>query len=353
MRDIKFLTGAPGAESLDWSEAEAVNEFIPAIRRFLDGQYFQNGSDTLSAASSMQQSYPKWRSIELDKLGHEQEDAYEIPDSLGKIQERGTQIESTEFLEHSLAVLEGHHAVTSQNSAGNDLDMSLGESNFDSASLLTGGPISLQDNFSNIEILPSPRPDIITLPQQLIDVRRLASAEHIESIQPQTITANLLVGIISISPLRQIQLRKWGKQMEILELLVGDETSAAFSVTVWLASPEPGKPVDGLRSTMAALRPGDVICAQNIALSVFRGQVHGQSLNKRINRVETRIQVLGKDGQVVWEKLRQNNRIEHMDKVRRVESWAREFLCAPKQQRDQPDKHRKQKIQEELPPDTQ
>ena len=94
----------------------------------------------------------------------------------------------------------------------------------------------------------------------------------------------------------------------------------------------------------------------NVALNIFRGKVYGQSLNRHITRIETTIEVLGRDGQVRWENLDANG--EQLEKVKRVEKWVIEFLCAydpPTEATSGKGKREKTHIDlsEELPPETQ
>ena len=111
--------------------------------------------------------------------------------------------------------------------------------------------------------------------------------------------------------------------MDILELLVGDETNTAFSITFWL------QPVsewsDPLRQKLISLKPRAILLVRNVALNTFRGKVYGQSLNRRITRIETVVELLGRDGQVRWKNL--DARGDQYEKVKRVEKWVLEFLC--------------------------
>lgn len=87
---------------------------------------------------------------------------------------------------------------------------------------------------------------------------------------------NLLVGIISISPARAITTR-WGKEMRLAELLVGDETRAGFSISIWLP-PSSAAEKSTLESTLEQLQRQDIVLLQNIALGTYMDKVFGQSV---------------------------------------------------------------------------
>ena len=137
-------------------------------------------------------------------------------------------------------------------------------------------------------------------PHHLSDLDDVPNATYLKSIEPQTMTVNLIVGILFIAqPRTVITGTKWGKgrETEVIELLVGDETKTGFRVTMWLP-PEmhvawkdaKQVPPDGCRShlrrTLRLLRPRDVILLRNVALNTFRGKVHGQSLRRDVTKVD-------------------------------------------------------------------
>ncbi|CAI4219983.1 unnamed protein product [Parascedosporium putredinis] len=85
--------------------------------------------------------------------------------------------------------------------------------------------------------------------------------------------------------------------------LVGDDTRSAFRLTLWLGPcPSPPPPdtaaflahsaprsLSLLARDAAALRPGDVILAHNVAVATFRGRVYAQSVAAGVG---TRIRLL-------------------------------------------------------------
>ncbi|KAK4457832.1 hypothetical protein QBC42DRAFT_255947 [Cladorrhinum samala] len=109
------------------------------------------------------------------------------------------------------------------------------------------------------------------------DLKEIPSIAHLERISPQTMSVNIIAGIISISQPRMITTR-WGAK-HLVEVLVGDETKAGFAITYWLPADDVSK------SPLAGLRPGDIVLMQNVGLSVFMKKVYGSSLRKDLTKV--------------------------------------------------------------------
>jgi len=101
-------------------------------------------------------------------------------------------------------------------------------------------------------------------------------------------TVDLIIGILSLSPLRTVTVRRTGRLVGVLEMLVGDDTSAGFGVTFWVdvAQEESqglalqGEARDELKESLQALRKGDVVLLRNVALSDFQKVVRGNSLGR-------------------------------------------------------------------------
>jgi len=74
--------------------------------------------------------------------------------------------------------------------------------------------------------------------------------------------------------------------MEILDLLLGDETRAGFSVSFWLPPADSQNSRAGqaenedLRNTLQSARAGDVVLLRSVALNIWRKAVYGQSLGR-------------------------------------------------------------------------
>ena len=125
----------------------------------------------------------------------------------------------------------------------------------------------------------------------LLPLSSLPTPSHLHAIHPQTMTVDLVVGIISASSLRIVTVRRTGRQVGVLELLVGDETRAGFGVTFWVDVTQEESQgqqshvtvreiKDELRETLEALRKGDVVLLKNVALSEFQKVVRGNSLGR-------------------------------------------------------------------------
>jgi hypothetical protein len=138
-----------------------------------------------------------------------------------------------------------------------------------------------------------------------------------------------VVGIISISPVRQIITKRYRKPLWFQTLLVGDETAAGFKIDIWI--PLTTTPASRLfKETVESLRVQDVILIENLALGVWDGKVNGATLRRdrtkiklvyRINRFGTRERRLW--GSVSLEGDGENPGVE---KVRRVVEWAQDFV---------------------------
>lgn len=133
----------------------------------------------------------------------------------------------------------------------------------------------------------------LSSPLPLNDVHEIPSAAYLEEIAPQTVTVNLVVGIIALPSPRQVTVgRRWGRerQAQLVEMLVGDDTRAGFEITIWLRQERDSDGIsfqrNGLELEMQKLRPQDIVLLQNIALCTYRGKVHGQSLRRDVTKIQ-------------------------------------------------------------------
>jgi hypothetical protein len=197
-------------------------------------------------------------------------------------------------------------------------------------------------------------------PEHLNDVRDIPSAAYLRSIEPQTMTVNLIVGIMALPPSRKVTVgRRWGKErdMELLELLVGDDTRAGFAITIWLANDvrsdqEPGYR-DGLAQQMRRLRRRDIILLRNVALCAYQGKVHGQSLRKDVTKVDLlhrqKIDASDVGGLYSAEAmLKPGGKDPVLKKAMRVKQWLTDFVG-----NDLPCAGEGASTTRQLPPDTQ
>ena len=154
---------------------------------------------------------------------------------------------------------------------------------------------SFTTDYDSTSLLSSDSPEVASgkhLPQavpfsgRVIDLRDVPNAAYLRSIEPQTMTVNLVAGIIAIPQPRVITTRKDRRSVELVEMLIGDDTKAGFGINIWLHCHESGITGGGLQSKMAQLRPQDVVLVRNVALSSFRGKVYGQSLRKNTTTLD-------------------------------------------------------------------
>ncbi|KAL9045281.1 MAG: hypothetical protein Q9214_001653 [Letrouitia sp. 1 TL-2023] len=136
---------------------------------------------------------------------------------------------------------------------------------------------------------------LITTPL-ITDISSLPSASYLSSIAPQTLSLDLIVGLLEVPENPRTVTTRRGGTVDLLEFLCGDETSAGFGISMWLSAP-PLHSDDGmkfgdlssilrfgknknkdLRAQVQWLRRGDVVLMKNVGMSCWRGTVYGQSL---------------------------------------------------------------------------
>lgn len=339
-----LLTGAPESDGLDWAENHLLNVFTIGTSTAVAGR--GNGSPQPTASWQA----PVWRSISAtpervasdSTLPQTQFFSFsaEIPDlDIATKQD---------FLEHSMALLDD--LATSQIAPADVDETTL--LNTTAFSFATETSVLSSESHISQPLNTDGPPIPANLP--LTDIRQIPPASHILSIAPQTITLNILCAVISVSQPRTVTLRRRQSTVEILDLLVGDETRAGFSISFWLPpvdsqEPRVNKGVgEDIRGALESARPGDIVLIQNVALSVWRKAVYGQSLGKRWARNSTRIERI-EDGAVQKEAVLP---FGFVGKLGRVRGWRDEFVGrrAPKG----PSRQGKRKFEaEDLPPDTQ
>ena len=153
--------------------------------------------------------------------------------------------------------------------------------------------------------------------------------------------------------------------MDVIEMTVGDETKAGFTISTWL-SPETSDQaivVRDMRRAMRRLKTGDVVVIERLALSVFRDQVFGQSLNWRTTKNVTKFNVVDRDAieQARMASASQAVASSIVDKMQRVRDWVDSFIGpSRKRQLENEDIRKARKVarvteleEEYLPPDTQ
>ncbi|KAK8030936.1 hypothetical protein PG990_000670 [Apiospora arundinis] len=185
---------------------------------------------------------------------------------------------------------------------------------------------------------------------RLSNLSDIPNASHLKAIQPQTMSVNLIVGIISIAEPRTIT-TKWGANKTLIELLVGDDTKAGFSITFWLTANEDTK--NEADAMIRSLRRRDVVLLRNVALSEFKTKVHGHSLRKGLTKLQLLYrQRLDEDDEGGFYSVRDlsSRSATHPQllKTARVRQWVLDFVAQPVN----PRQGNKQGLKRwELPPD--
>ncbi|OAA48879.1 Nucleic acid-binding, OB-fold protein [Beauveria brongniartii RCEF 3172] len=303
---IILLAGAPPPSAVDESKC-TVEHFDEPFHAYINAAE-THGTSSSSHHHSSPASIAPWRLVTLHRkplhtgfsqthsflarpfYGDHQDGGFFCPSSLTSSssssssssygRSEGRRVEQdeavlSEFCEQSLAI---HHSLSSSQLRCDDANT-------------TTTATSFLDETSFLSSLTTPtvgghqRPPAPNIPPaaHLSDLEDVPSAKHVISLQPQTITLNIIVGILSIAQPRSVTTR-WGTTLSLVEVLLGDDTKSGFAVTFWLA-----------REAMMAggkcvllgggLRRQDVVLLQNVALHVFRGKVYGQSLRRGQTKV--------------------------------------------------------------------
>ena len=363
-RRIIFLTGAPLSSSLSWTEADLSerlrHEIAPSWRSLpLEQTHLSTGFTQVTKRNSDSTLH---HGLADEPSFFTASGASFISSDVNRSQgdvSPGIAADSEEilsqFYEHSFAVHDdiASSQITSSGSAG---DASFNtEADEHSFELPTNG------NTNTAEVLVRSRLSTSTLQ----DVKGMPNAAYLRSITPQTMTVDLVVGIISISPPRTIRIRRSGRMIELVEVLVGDETRAGFNINIWLpCTPESDESVDraeALRSKTLQIRSQDIVLFRNVALSSFRGMVHGQSLRRGMTTVDLLYRnMIDKEdvrGAFRSRNLERAAQIDpHLLKVKRVKEWVMQFVgtsARPPAPGSKASAHSRSKVLQTLPPDTQ
>jgi len=209
-------------------------------------------------------------------------------------------------------------------------------------------------------------------PNKLTDLAFIPNAAYLNSIQPQTVTVNLIVGVLAISLPRRVTTGKAynrPRQQELVELTVGDDTKTGFNVTLWMppnmhvgwrdrddaeqiTSPTGAR--SNLRRAVKEIRPRDVVLLQHVALSSYRGKVHGQSLRGDVTKLDLlfRKKVDDDDLQGCYTASNLRNPTDlQLKKTKAVRDWLVEFVGDVDGARARSKKGKKGRMM--LPDDTQ
>lgn len=363
-----ILAGAPESNALNWNE-----------KSLLPAQHIENISTSMADSDvSPKPEIPKWRKLEMERLKMRpilpkldidkppkdldmsaptvfldtsellsQDLAQESAGSDVSADESRPSQESYEpetealadFFDHSLNVHEAIPSSQISESAPYTPGTPVYESSDEMFPEQPATPGGIMRTSSQRRLSQAPKPKMLT---NLCDI---PSANFIKAISPQTKTVNLIVGVISIAPSRLVTAgAKWAnpKPKELIELLVGDDTKTGFSITMWLpremrvnwrdgAQERPEGSRSILRRSLKCIRPRDVVLIQNIALSEFRGKVHGSSLRNDVTKIDTLFRKKVEDEEQAGCYTAQNLRMAtgrdaQIMKVRKVRDWMADFL---------------------------
>jgi len=356
---IKFYTGAPQFSHLNWQADILLHSFNSEFQAYLG---HNNGSATDRTSPSILTPVSNWRI-----LPDGSDPFYASPDVRQDDQE-GFQSpfrdDHHDFLDHSFAILDN---LQSSQIEPND-DTLVGEETtfLTTTSFMTQTSVS-ESNLSSMDdtAIRAPTKQLMTVSGPIASIKSLPSAPQLVALRPQTITRNLIVGIIAISPAKTVTVRRGNYEMDVIEMTVGDETKAGFTISTWL-SPEASDKASlqrDMRRAMQRLKTGDVVVIERLALSVFRDQVFGQSLNWRTTKNVTKFNVVDRDAieQARLASASQAIASSVVDKVQRVRDWVDYFIGPSRKRQLETDEMRKRKRVavdealegEYLPPDTQ
>ncbi|KAK3316266.1 hypothetical protein B0H66DRAFT_288235 [Apodospora peruviana] len=373
---VSIYAGAPESSALDWGTADLLPDFQPQIAVFTGQDSGDNGLNhgdrtrplpspccAAHLEASSAPGHAAWRSMPLERrlvptgfsqqthdfgfelgpgpafistasisLGIDHHDPSDscLHDGLHDAQGHDDASDlASQFYEHSLAIHEdisSSQLVSTPTYAASDRgDEKATVDSFRTSDLATS--TSFQSNDSTLSPALSVKgPLLLRGGEPLItNLDELPSVSYLAKIQPQTMTCNLLVGIMSISRPREVQTR-WGSSRTLVEILVGDETKAGFAVTFWLANN-----TTVAQSVLAGLRSRDVILIQNVALNAFMKKVYGSGLRKDLTKIHllyrARLDALDSGGYYSSSDLA-SSRDAHLQlaKTRQVWNWVLQFV---------------------------
>ncbi|KAL8661511.1 MAG: hypothetical protein Q9202_005520 [Teloschistes flavicans] len=353
---LLIYTGAPLAKSLQWQEEHLI---APLQLSFSDVHPERHPM----TPSSLDQT-PNWRSLPLDRphlptgltqatnpdfrsvLPSQDIQNHHLPPSTSQseshldetshvsISENITdEDEKSHYYEHSFAI---HEDILSSQVLPPSTTTPSSQSE-SSTSFLSTSYASSDAESTNYSITStSPAPHHVLLNRIAItDLKDLPSAQYLRRIEPQTMTVNVLVGVIAVPAPRAIRTRRGNRLVELVEMIVGDETKAGMGVNIWLPHDAPTHPREKanealLKADLEGLRPTDIVLMRNVALTSFRDRVYGQSLRRGMTKIELihRLHVGSGDDTRGFFGAKGLERAEGRgaEKLKRVRGWCLDFV---------------------------
>lgn len=339
---VLIFTGAPESSTLDW-ESGLLSAFSDPIARFAG---ITTDSEQPRPAI---EDHAAWRSLTLERtdIPHDRQKQVALdpcydesadflpgtgPDFFTTVYtasfastrngESQSQFQSrAESQNHALSQLYEHSIAIHQEMPSSHLVNHHSQSDQSDSCISNETTSFLSDGPSQHE--PARGPLSFRGDSHLTDLKDIPPASCLTKIMPQTASVNLIAGIISVARPRVVNTR-WGSK-HLVEILVGDETRAGFTVTYWLPSDDVEK------SCLAGLRPGDIVLMQNIGLNVFLKKVYGSSLRKDLSKVHLlyRVKLDSREsgGHYAASDLASTtNRHPQLDKTRQVRDWVLNFV---------------------------
>ena len=283
---VLMLTGATSAGSLTWDDANLLNSLEPpfCVRTVTD----------FPESKRADSSRPVWRNVSLDYIRSRSDLGSEsVPEKKRKLS-ASIGIESDLAFssqdESLMALDQDRMSSATGDSLGDFYEHSFTAHEL-STTFLTSSSQETDDTWYSAEVDCSLPPErcskVVSSALRLTHLRDIPNSSYIRSIEPQTMTVNLIIGIVSIGMPKTIVARKSKRRLGLVEMIVGDETGSGFRISLWLPedSNDSHKAVT-LRDTVKRLQPHDILLAKNIGLYAFKDSVHGQSLRKDLSSLE-------------------------------------------------------------------
>lgn len=272
------------------------------------------------------------------------------------------------YLDHSLAVYEESQPA--------DLSTySEDETAVEDDSLISYGSTQLtcEDSVGSLGLLESNVSEILVdLPIPPTSLDSLPKVGDLNRIYPQTVTANLIIGVISKQDTRIVRTKRASRLMTLIELLVGDKSGKTLTVTFWLRPDQRSDYSDPFRQrnrseaslldTLNGIRNRDILLIRNVALSTYNGVVRGQTLHPSA-KTRTSIVMLGRNGRrYTHVDFQGPHGRQASDTALDIENWMQSYLPAaytdhvgrkgPLSDDDDHDENDGEESLVQLPPDT-
>ncbi|EPQ65079.1 Bgt-3440 [Blumeria graminis f. sp. tritici] len=371
-RKIIMFAGSPDARSLDWNESGLLNKLQPFMGRLC-------GVNALLSSEITVSLHPSWRLLSPGPANKEISNpcGHLVLNSLLHVNSQTDSSFSTLLTDSILDILsessefEKESIETAERLLCDFYEESYSRTEEGYPSLSTSTPstkgsISSEDFPSDVVPASPVTSANVDIPMggHLTDLQEFPNSSYLNSIHPQTMTFNVVVGLISVPETRFVKTRR-GTTVELLEVLVGDETQSGFTINFWLPPVSrqinQNQPGENMRCILSKLRARDIILLRNLALGSYCGKVYGHSLKKDITKVyllyrsrfnHNDIGGCYRTADISSDKTPSTHEPQ-LQKTRRVWKWVSQFvsvgLLAPSKSRE-----KFQKLDEELlPPDTQ